>query len=349
LRSATLALTIELVAPLNESRIMPVPTTHRIAIVPHPGGPEAIEIVERPLPELLPDEVLIRTAACGVNRPDTFERMGFYPPPPGAPEGLGLEASGIVEAAGSSVDRFKPGDPVCALVTGGGYSDYVIAKAGSTLPVPEGMDLAAAAGLPETVFTVWANVFEAGQLKAGEILLVHGGAGGIGTTAIQMGKAAGARVFATAGSADKCAICERLGAERAINYREEDFAAILQDAGGANVILDMVGGPYLQKNIDCAAFRGRIIQIAFLQGSRIEADFMRLMLKQLTLTGSTLRARPDAEKAALAIAIEKNVWPWIAKGQISPEIFRTFPLPDAAAAHRLMDSGGHYGKILLTP
>ena len=328
---------------------MPVPTSHRITIVRQPGGPEAIEIVERPIPELAPDEVMIRTAACGVNRPDTIERMGLYPPPPGAPEGLGLEASGVIKAAGSSVDRFKPGDPVCALVTGGGYSDYVIARAGSTLPAPEGIDLIAAAGLPETVFTVWANVFQAGQLKAGEILLVHGGSGGIGTTAIQMGKAAGARVFATAGSADKCALCERLGAERAINYREEDFAEIIKEAGGANVILDMVGGPYVQKNIYCAAFRGRIVQIAFLQGSRIEADLMRLMLKQLTLTGSTLRARPDAEKAELAKAIEKTVWPWIAKGQFTPEIFRTFPLSQAAEAHRLMEAGGHSGKIMLTP
>lgn len=328
---------------------MTVPSSHRIAIVREAGGPEKIEIVERPLKEPGPDEVLIRTAASGVNKPDTFERMGFYPPPPGAPEGLGLETSGIVEAVGSSVNRFKPGDAVCALVTGGGYSDYVIARAGSTLPAPRGIDLIAAAGLPETVFTVWANVFEAGQLKAGEILLVHGGSGGIGTTAIQMGKAAGARVFATAGSADKCALCERLGAERAINYHEEDFAGIISEAGGANVILDMVGGPYVQKNIDCAAFRGRIVQIAFLQGSRVEVDLMRLMLKQLTLTGSTLRARPDVEKASLANAIGDTVWPWISSGQFVPEIFRTFPLAQAPEAHRLMDSGDHYGKILLTP
>ncbi|WP_394693734.1 NAD(P)H-quinone oxidoreductase [Hyphobacterium sp.] len=328
---------------------MPLPTTHRIAITPEPGGPEAIQIVERPLPALADNEVLIRTAACGVNKPDTFERMGFYPPPPGAPEGLGLEAAGTIVAVGASVDRFKAGDAVCALVTGGGYSDYVIAKAGSTLPAPTGIDLTAAAGLPETVFTVWANVFQAGQLKAGDTLLVHGGAGGIGTTAIQMGKAAGARVFATAGSPEKCALCERLGATRAINYREEDFVAILNEAGGANVILDMVGGPYLQKNIDCAAFRGRIIQIAFLQGSRIEADLMRLMLKQLTLTGSTLRARPDAEKTELANAIENTVWPWIESGRFKPEIHATFPLEKAGEAHRLMDAGDHAGKILLTP
>ncbi|QNL19550.1 NAD(P)H-quinone oxidoreductase [Hyphobacterium sp. CCMP332] len=328
---------------------MSVPTSHRIAIAPEPGGPDAIGIVERPLPALKADEVLIRTAACGVNKPDTFERMGFYPPPPGAPEGLGLEAAGTIVTVGASVDRFKAGNNVCALVTGGGYSDYVIAKAGSTLPTPKGIELTAAAGLPETVFTVWANVFQAGQLKAGETLLVHGGAGGIGTTAIQMGKAAGARVFATAGTPEKCALCERLGADRAINYRDEDFVAILNEAGGANVILDMVGGPYVQKNINCAAFRGRIVQIAFLQGSRIEADLMRLMLKQLTLTGSTLRARPEAEKAELAKAIEDTVWPWIESGRFRPEIHATFPLENAAEAHRLMDAGDHAGKILLTP
>jgi len=328
---------------------MALPTSHCIAIVPEPGGPDAIEMVERALPELGPDEILIRAAACGVNKPDPIERMGFYPPPPGAPEGLGLEASGTVEAVGGSVSRFNVGDEVCALVAGGGYSDFVIAKAGSTFPAPNGIDLTAAAGLPETVFTVWANVFQAGKLKSGEILLVHGGAGGIGTTAIQMGKAAGARVFATAGSAEKCALCERLGAEIAINYREEDFSAIVSEAGGANVILDMVGGPYVQKNIDCAAFRGRIIQIAFLQGSRIEADLMRLMLKQLIITGSTLRARPDVEKAALASAIENTVWPGIEGGQFEPEIHGTFPLARAADAHRLMDAGDHSGKILLTP
>jgi putative PIG3 family NAD(P)H quinone oxidoreductase len=328
---------------------MPLPASHRIAIVPEPGGPDAIRIVERALPGLADDEVLIRTAACGINKPDTFERMGFYPPPPGAPEGLGLEASGTIEAVGDDVTAFKPGDAVCALVTGGGYSDYVIAKAGSTLPAPAGLDLTVAAGLPETVFTVWANVFDRGALQAGETLLVHGGAGGIGTTAIQMGKAAGARVFATAGSPEKCALCERLGADRAINYREEDFSEIFSQAGGADVILDMVGGPYVQKNIDCANYRGRIVQIAFLQGSRIEADLMRLMLKQITLTGSTLRARPDAEKAALASAIRTHVWPWIAAGKLTPEVQQTFPLADAAQAHALMDSGDHAGKILLIP
>ncbi|WP_421788936.1 NAD(P)H-quinone oxidoreductase [Hyphobacterium sp.] len=325
------------------------PETHRIAIVPEPGGPGNIKIAERRLPELAADEVLIKTAACGVNKPDTFERMGFYPLPPGAPEGLGLEASGIVQAIGRDVTRFMAGEKVCALVAGGGYSDYVIAKQGNTLHVPDGVDLFSAAGLPETVFTVWANVFEAGQLKAGEILLVHGGAGGIGTTAIQMGKAAGARVFATAGSPEKCALCENVGADRAINYREEDFGQIIAEAGGANVILDMVGGNYVQKNIDCAAFQGRIVQIAFLQGSRVEVDLMRVMLKQLTLTGSTLRARPDAEKARLAKAIEEIVWPWLKNGQLAAQVHKTFQLSDVAEAHELMDSGGHSGKILLIP
>ncbi|MEE2525604.1 NAD(P)H-quinone oxidoreductase [Hyphobacterium sp. HN65] len=328
---------------------MPLPQTHRIAIVKEPGGPEAISIVERDLPPLAGDEVLIRTAACGVNKPDTFERMGFYPPPPGAPEGLGLEAAGTVEAVGTAVRRFKPGDRVCALVTGGGYSDFVIARAGSTLPVPDDVDLQAAAGLPETVFTVWANVFEAGALKPGETLLVQGGAGGIGTTAIQMGKAAGAKVIATAGSAEKCALCTQLGADRAVNYREEDFAETVRAEGGADVILDMVGGPYVQKHIDIANHRGRIVQIAFLQGSRVEVDLMRLMLKQLTLTGSTLRARPDAEKARLAAAIEETVWPWLTDGRLRPEVHQTFRLDEAAKAHALIDSGAHSGKLLLIP
>ncbi|GJL98167.1 MAG: NAD(P)H quinone oxidoreductase [Hyphobacterium sp.] len=317
--------------------------------MPEPGGPDAIRIVERPLAALGADEVLIKTAACGVNKPDTFERMGFYPPPPGAPEGQGLEASGTIVAVGTNVTNFAIDDRVCALVSGGGYSDYVIAKAGSTLTVPDNMALKTAAGLPETVFTVWANVFEAGALKSGETLLVHGGAGGIGTTAIQMAKAHGAHVLTTAGSNEKCALCERLGADRAINYREEDFETIVRDEGGAHVILDMVGGPYIQKNINCAAFGGRIIQIAFLQGSRSEIDLMRLMLKQISLTGSTLRGRADAEKARMASAIRTHVWPWIDQGKLTPEIHRTYALDDVASAHQLMDDGGHSGKILLIP
>jgi putative PIG3 family NAD(P)H quinone oxidoreductase len=328
---------------------MALPQSHRIAIVREPGGPDAIEIVERPMPEPQEGEVLIRTAACGVNKPDTFERMGFYPPPAGAPEGLGLEASGEIAAIGAGVEGFSPGDRVCALVSGGGYSDYVIAKAGSTLPVPDALDLDQAAGLPETVFTVWANVFEAGALSSGETLLVQGGAGGIGSTAIQMGKAAGARVIATAGSDEKAALCRNLGADIATNYRDADFAEIVNDQGGADVILDMVGGPYVQKHIDIARAGGRIVQIAFLQGSRVEIDLMRLMLKRLTLTGSTLRARPNAEKARLAAAIRKTVWPWLESGQLVPHVHATFDLDDAAKAHALMDSGDHAGKILLIP
>ncbi|WP_420430856.1 NAD(P)H-quinone oxidoreductase [Hyphobacterium sp.] len=328
---------------------MDLPKTHRVAIVREPGGPDAIEIVERSMPKPGEGDVLIRTAACGVNKPDTFERMGFYPPPAGAPEGLGLEAAGEIVAVGSRAGDFKPGDRVCALVSGGGYSDYVLAKAGSTMPVPEDMALKLAAGLPETVFTVWANVFESGALKAGETLLVQGGAGGIGTTAIQMGKAAGARVIATAGSDEKCALCRELGADIAINYRSDDFADTVKAAGGADVILDMVGGPYVQKHIDIANADCRIVQIAFLQGSRVEVDLMRLMLKRLSLTGSTLRARPDDEKARLADAIEHHVWPWLAEGKLVPHIHATFRLADAAKAHALMDSGDHAGKILLIP
>lgn len=328
---------------------MDLPKTHHVAIVREPGGPDAIEIVEQTLPPLDEDEVLIRTAACGVNKPDTFERMGFYPPPPGAPDGLGLEAAGEVVAIGEAVTDIAKGDRVCALVSGGGYSDFVIAKAGSTLRLPANVDLQAAAGLPETVFTVWANVFEAGALQAGETLLVQGGAGGIGTTAIQMGKAAGARIIATAGSDEKCALCRALGADIAINYRSDDFAETVKAAGGADVILDMVGGPYVQKHIDIANAGGRIVQIAFLQGSRVEVDLMRLMLKRLSLTGSTLRARPDAEKARLADAIRQRVWPWLAAGKLAPRIHATFPLAEAAKAHALMDSGDHAGKILLIP
>ena len=328
---------------------MDLPKTHHVAIVREPGDPDAIEIVEQTLPPLGKDEVLIRTAACGVNKPDTFERMGFYPPPPGAPNGLGLEAAGEVVAIGEAVTDIAKGDRVCALVSGGGYSDFVIAKAGSTLRLPANVDLQAAAGLPETVFTVWANVFEAGALQAGETLLVQGGAGGIGTTAIQMGKAAGARIIATAGSDEKCALCRALGADIAINYGRDDFAEIVKAAGGADVILDMVGGPYVQKHIDIANAGGRIVQIAFLQGSRVEVDLMRLMLKRLSLTGSTLRARPDAEKARLADAIRQRVWPWLAAGKLAPRIHATFPLAEAAKAHALMDSGDHAGKILLIP
>ena len=328
---------------------MPGTQTNRIVTANPPGGPEVLRVEPRPMPQAGPGEILIRAAACGVNRPDQIERMGFYPAPPGAPEGLGLEVSGLVEAVGEGVTGFAPGDRVCALVAGGGYTDFALAPAGSVLPLPAGLDLVEAAGLPETVFTVWANVFEIGALLPGETILIHGGSSGIGTTAIQMAKAAGARVFTTAGTDEKCALCRQLGADRAINYRTEDFEAIVTEAGGADVVLDMVGGSYVQKNVNLARPGGRLVSIAFLQGSRVELDMMRIMLKRLTLTGSTLRARPVAEKARLAAALRKTVWPWIEAGQLRPVIDGRFALADVRSAHERLDSGTHSGKILLLP
>jgi len=294
-----------------------------------------------------PGEILIRVAASGVNRPDIIERMGFYPPPPGAPKGLGLEVSGHVLALGEGVKGFDSGQPVCALVAGGGYADIARAPAGSVLPVPRGVDLVNAAGLPETVFTVWTNVFEAGALRPGERFLVHGGSSGIGTTAIQMAKAHGAIVIATAGSAQKCAACRRLGADHVFNYREEDWLEGVKAAGGADVILDMVGGDYVAKNLAALNRFGRLVQIAFLNGSRVEIDLMGVMLKRQTITGSTLRARSHEEKAAIASAVRQHVWPWIEAGQVRPLIDSTYPLADVAKAHERMDSMAHAGKILL--
>mgnify|MGYP000120544410 FL=1 len=325
----------------------PSAETTRIVIAREPGGPDVLDVVTRPVTPPGPGQVLIRNTACGVNRPDQIERLGFYPAPAGAPEGLGLEVAGHVAALGAGVDGLAVGDPVCALVAGGGYSDYVIAPAGSVLPAPAGIDLADAAGLPETVLTVWTNVFEIGALSPDETLLVHGGTSGIGTTAIQMAKAHGARVIATAGTAEKVALCERLGADIAINYREADFEAVVKDAGGADVILDMVGGDYVQKNINCANAGARIVSIAFLKGSRVEVDLMRVMLKRIVLTGSTLRARPDAEKARLARAVRETVWPWVAAGRLAPVIDSRFALDDVRSAHARLDGGEHAGKILL--
>lgn len=321
---------------------------NRIVIAREPGGPDVLDVVSRPVPTPAPGEIRIRNIARGINRPDQIERLGFYPAPAGAPEGLGLEVSGHVDALGEGVDGFAIGDPVCALVAGGGYADWSVAPAGSVLPVPDRVSVADAAGLPETVFTVWTNVFEIGALSHGETFLVHGGTSGIGSTAIQMAKAAGARVIATAGSAEKVALCEALGADIAINYRTADFEAMVNEAGGADVILDMVGGSYVQKNINCARMGGRIVSIAFLTGSRVELDLMRVMLKRLTLTGSTLRARPLEEKARLAAAVRQTVWPWIASGQLAPVIDSRFALEDVRAAHARLDSGAHAGKILLT-
>lgn len=320
----------------------------RIITAPEPGGPSALKIEERRLDPARPGEVLIDVAGAGVNRPDVFERMGFYPPPPGAPEGLGLEVSGTVREAGEGA-AFNVGDRVVALVAGGGYADIARADAGSVLPAPDGVDLVNAAGLPETVFTVFSNVFMTGGLAPGEAFLVHGGASGIGTTAVQMAKAHGAKVFATAGSEEKCALVRTLGADDVFNYREVDWAAGVKNAGGVDVILDMVGGDYVERNLSVLNLDGRLIFIAFLNGSRTEIDFMRLMLKRLTITGSTLRSRPAEEKAAIAKAVADTVWPWVSKGAVRPVIDSTFSLEDVVEAHERMDSMAHAGKILLTP
>jgi len=293
---------------------------------------------------------LIRVAAAGINRPDILQRTGNYPPPPGASPILGLEVSGTVAALGAEVAGWHEGDAVCALVAGGGYAEYCVAPAPQCLPVPKGVALVDAAGLPETFFTVWTNVFDRGRLAAGESFLVHGGSSGIGTTAIQLARAFGAHVFATAGSPEKCAVCRDLGAERAIDYRQEDFVAILKEATqgrGVDVILDMVGGPYVEKNLRSLALEGRLVQIAFLQGSKVTLDLAHLMMRRQTITGSTLRPRPVAEKAAIARNLRDKVWPLIEAGKVRPVIDRTFPLAEAAAAHRLMESSAHIGKILL--
>jgi putative PIG3 family NAD(P)H quinone oxidoreductase len=309
---------------------------------------QPLKLVEAPTLKPGAGEILIRVAAAGVNRPDLMQRAGLYPPPPGAPTTLGLEAAGEVVETGPGVLRWRVGDQVTALLAGGGYAEYALAHEGAALPVPAGLSLIEAAALPETVFTVWANVFEAGALKRGETLLVHGGASGIGTTAIQMAKAHGARVFATAGDAAKCALCEKLGADRAINYRDEDFESVVRDAGGVDVVLDMVGGPYVQKNLNLLNDLGRCVMIAFLKGPHAEVNLMRLMLKRLTLTGSTLRSRSVEEKARIAREVERHVWPWIAARRVKPVIDSTFPLAETEAAHARLQSGAHAGKIVLT-
>jgi putative PIG3 family NAD(P)H quinone oxidoreductase len=314
------------------------------------GGPEVLVPASRPVPEPGTGEVLIRVAAAGINRPDVLQRAGGYPPPPGASDIPGLEIAGDVVGLGDAVKGRKLGDRVMALVAGGGYAEYCTAPAAQCLPIPKGLDMIEAAAIPETFFTVWSNVFDRGRLKAGESILVHGGSSGIGTTAIQLAKAFGARVFTTAGSADKCAACEKLGAERAINYRDEDFVTVVRDltgGAGVDVILDMVGGDYIARNIKALAPDGRLCQIAFLGGSKAEVDFLPMMLKRLTLTGSTLRPRPVEFKAAIARALEKNVWPLVEKGAVKPVLFKTLPLGQAAEAHRLMESSAHIGKIVL--
>jgi NADPH2:quinone reductase len=301
--------------------------------------------IEKPAPG--PGQVLIRVAAAGVNRPDLIQRAGRYPPPPGAPETLGLEVSGTIEATGPDITQWKSGDQVCALLPGGGYAEYALAHAGSVMPVPQSLNLVEAAGLPETVLTVWNNAFEMGRLKSGETFLVHGGASGIGTTAIQMAAAWGAKVYATAGTDKKCRLCEKLGAVKGINYKTEDFAAVMQAEGGVDLILDMVGAPYFDRNLTILKDLGRLAYIAFLQGSKVEGDLIRLMLKRLTVTGSTLRIRTDDYKAKLAQGVVTHVWPMIAQGRFRPLIDQIFPLTEADAAHARMESGDHAGKIIL--
>jgi len=318
--------------------------------ISEPGGPRALQPTERPVPEPGTGEILVRVNCAGVNRPDVLQRQGAYPPPKGASDIPGLEISGTVEALGPGASKFSQGDAVCALVPGGGYAEFAVAHESNTLPVPRGFTFAEAAAIPETYFTVWHNVFQRGGLKPGETLLVHGGTSGIGTTAIQLAKAFGSTVITTAGSAEKCAAAEKLGADLAVNYREADFVAAVKEATdgrGADVILDMVGGDYITRNYQAAAVEGRIVQIAFLAGRKAEADFSLLMVKRLTHTGSTLRARSVEFKASLAAELHEKVWPLFAERKVQPVMDMFYPLHEAWRAHERMEAGSHIGKIVL--
>lgn len=305
-----------------------------------------LSISEVPAPQPGPKEVLIRVAAAGVNRPDILQRKGAYPPPPGASPILGLEVAGEITAVGPDVARWHIGDQVCALVSGGGYAEYCVAPAPQCLPVPKGFSMVEAAAIPETFFTVWTNVFDRGRLQAGERILIHGGSSGIGTTAIQLAHAFGAHVIVTAGSQAKCEACLALGADEAINYREQDFAAV---AGKVDVILDMVGADYFERNLNCLSLEGRLVQVAVLSGSKVELDLARMMQRRIYITGSTLRPRTVAQKCTIAVELEAKVWPLLESGRVKPVIYRTFPFADAAAAHALMESSEHVGKIVLVP
>jgi NADPH2:quinone reductase len=315
-----------------------------------PGGPEVLKLCERPVPQLKPGEILIRVLAAGVNRPDVFQRLGQYPVPPGASDLPGLEVAGEIVDGDLGDSGFRKGDLVCALVQGGGYAEYCAAPLAQCLPVPKGLSPLEAAALPETYFTVWSNVFQRAALAEGESLLVQGGSSGIGTTAIQLARALGHRVFATAGSADKCRACEDLGAERAINYKTEDFAAVVKEltnGKGVDVVLDMVGGDYVAREMSCLADDGRIVVIALLGGAKANVDLGQVLRRRLTITGSTLRPRPVAFKAQIARELRERVWPLLEAGRIKPVIYQTFPLEEAAAAHTLMESSAHVGKIML--
>ena len=322
-------------------------TTMQAVEITRAGGPEVLVPATRPRPDPRAGEVVIKLAYAGVNRPDALQRAGLYAPPATASDLPGLEGAGEVVALGAGVSGIALGDQVCALLPGGGYAEYVATPAAHCLPVPSGMGLKEAACLPETYFTVWSNVFQRGGLKAGERFLVHGGSSGIGTTAIQLAREFGARVFATAGSDEKCRVCEDLGAERAINYRRDDFVDVIRAEGGADLILDMVGGDYLPRNVKALADDGRLVQIAFLQGPKVELNFAPLMMRRLTITGSTLRPQSDLAKARIAEALLANVWPLLEAGKIAPVMDSEFALADASKAHARMETSGHIGKIVL--
>ncbi|MGD8896955.1 MAG: NAD(P)H-quinone oxidoreductase [Acidobacteriota bacterium] len=330
----------------------PLPADGVAVEIVRPGGPEVLRPTRRPVSPPGPGEVLLRVTAAGVNRPDLLQREGRYPPPPGTTDIPGLEVAGTVLAVGGAVQGWKEGEEACALVSGGGYAEYCLAPAPQCLPVPRGLSAVQAAALPETFFTVWTNVFERGRLASDETLLVHGGSSGIGTTAIQLGRAFGARVLATAGTVEKCEACRRLGAQRAVNYNEEDFVAVVKEeteGRGVDVILDMVAGSYVPRNLECLAREGRLVLIAFLGGTTAEVDFRPVLQRWLTVTGSTLRPRSVEEKGRIARALEREVWPLLESGEVAPVIQTTFPLAEAAEAHRLLESGTHIGKLVLVP
>jgi len=330
---------------------MTLPAMMRAIEITAPGKPEVLKPGTRPVPRPQPGEVLVRVAAAGVNRPDVLQRMGLYPVPPGASDIPGLEIAGTVAAVGAGVTAWKPGDALCALVQGGGYAEYCTAPAVQCLPIPKGLSPVEAASLPETFFTVWSNVFDRARLAPGESLLVQGGSSGIGVTAIQMAKAFGHKVLATAGNPQKCAACEELGADRAINYKTEDFVAVAKEATGGrgvDVILDMVGGEYVDRELKCLADDGRIVIIAMLGGAKSTVSLNEILRRRLVLTGSTLRPRPVEFKGAIARSLRERVWPHIESGRIRPVVFRIFPLDEAAQAHALMESGQHIGKIVLS-
>ena len=330
---------------------MQIPSETHVIEIKQPGGPEVLVPAKRPVPKPGVGEVLIEVAAAGVNRPDVLQRQGAYAPPPGASDLPGLEVAGEIAAIGPDTPRWKIGDRVTALVAGGGYAAFCVAPAPQCLPIPGPLSMVEAAALPETFFTVWTNVFERGRLKAGESFLVHGGSSGIGTTAIQLASRFGARVFATAGSPDKCSKCKELGAAVAIDYKAEDFVKVVErETGGKGVdlILDMVGGDYITRNLQCLAVEGRLVQIAFLKGAKAEINLANIMIKRQTVTGSTLRPRSVVEKGAIAKALEEKIWPMVSSGKVRPLIHATFPLEQAAEAHRLMESSAHLGKIVLT-